>query len=135
MVDHGIETPQERIKLKKNPKGKIICLFEINKFANLLTITIKDDGKGINPDIIKGIALTQHLYTQEQLSNMKEEDVLKIIFKESFSTKSTINSLSGRGIGLSAVEKEVSLLGGVIQISSKKDHHSQFKFILPYQQS
>jgi two-component system chemotaxis sensor kinase CheA len=63
---------------------------------------------------------------------MNDEDVYKIIFQDNFTTKDALNNISGRGIGMGAVLKEISKLDGVIQIKSKKNLYTKFKFILPY---
>lgn len=116
-IDHGIETPEERIALGKNPMGKIIL--SAHQVNNKILIEIKDDGKGINLEKIKNKALQKGYLTQEELSSMNDEQITNIIFSPGFSTGEEITNISGRGIGLDVVQTKISQLNGKVKILSQ----------------
>ena len=126
MVDHGIETEDERIEKTKNPRGRITVLFK--NMGVRFFIEICDDGAGINPDKIKEKVLEKGLKKEEELKN---SDLLDLIFLPGFSTKEEVTDISGRGVGLDAVRAEVESLGGIISVSSKIDEGTTFKIELP----
>lgn len=115
-IDHGIETPEERINLGKNPKGKIIL--SAKQANNKIIIEIKDDGRGINLAKIKEKALQKGFLTQEELNSMSDEQITNIIFAPGFSTGEEITNISGRGIGLDVVQTKISQLNGRVKVIS-----------------
>lgn len=115
-IDHGIETPDERIALGKNPKGKIIL--SARQANNKVIIEIKDDGRGINLAKIKEKALQNGFLTQEELNCMSDEQITSIIFAPGFSTGDEITNISGRGIGLDVVQTKISQLNGRVKVVS-----------------
>ena len=130
IIDHGIETPIERIQAGKDPIGKITCSYkQIDDY--IITIDISDDGRGIDLMKIKQIALEKNLRTEEQIENMSDEDVMKILFENNFSTKADTDILSGRGVGMNAVKNELDKIGGTIDIHSKLGKGTTFTFTLP----
>ncbi|MFW6287338.1 MAG: ATP-binding protein [bacterium] len=130
-MDHGIECVEERLRKGKDAAGNITC--EIYTLNEKLIIIIADDGRGIDPEIIKKKAVKKGIYSKEELDKLPETDVIQLIFKEQFSTCQKIGDLSGRGLGLSAVKNEVDKLGGSIQVITEKEVGTKFKFFLPYQ--
>jgi two-component system chemotaxis sensor kinase CheA len=128
-IDHGIETIDQRIKLGKDEKATISC--NISENEDFITVEIVDDGKGIDPQIIKDKALEKSIYTKRELDQMSDEQLQLIIFEDAFSTKENVSELSGRGIGLGAVKSECEELGGKIQIQSIINKGSTFRFIFP----
>ncbi len=125
-IDHGIEEPELRVNLGKNEYGKISCKIEQNE--NELKIVISDDGKGISLDLVKQKALKNRIIDEKQLSSLSNEDILKLIFEDNFSTNENITELSGRGVGLSAVKSELEKLGGELEIKTKEGQGSKFIF-------
>ena len=117
-VDHGIEKPDERLSKGKNEIGVIEIVCE-NKDDHLITIQIKDDGKGIDIERMsqKGVALK--LINKEELSKMNYEDKLNLIFLPNFSTKEDVTEISGRGIGMDVVKKSTKLLGAEFEIKTE----------------
>jgi chemotaxis protein histidine kinase CheA len=123
IIDHGIESPEIRVDLGKPEKGNIkIDLFKENDKINIL---IEDDGQGININKLKEIAI------KNNINYMSEKDLLDIIFMESITTSPKISKISGRGLGLSIVKKEVEKLGGSIKVESEYGKGTKFHIIIP----
>ncbi len=124
-VDHGIETQEERAEKNKNETGEITCKFKQEN--GTLTIEICDDGAGINEEKLLRRLNENGLDTDK----FSKEDLLNTVFYENISTKNTIDEISGRGMGMSAVKTELDKLQGSVEIQSKKDEGSCFKFTIP----
>ncbi|KAA0257083.1 response regulator [Deferribacter autotrophicus] len=124
-VDHGLETPAERIKKNKNPEGTI----EIECIAdkNYAKITIKDDGRGININKIRNRAKSLGY----NVDDMSDNEVIYLIFQSSFSTKDKTTDISGRGEGLYIVKDVMNKVGGKIEIDHKTDLFTKFSLIVP----
>lgn len=116
-IDHGIETPEQRIEVGKEPVGKIIL--SAKQSNNKVIIEIKDDGRGINIEKIKEKALQKGFLTQEELNSMSDEQITNIIFAPGFSTGEEITNISGRGIGLDVVQTKIAQLNGKVRIISE----------------
>lgn len=129
LLDHGIESPDERIKKGKDEYGTISCNIELKD--RKIHLVISDNGKGINTDKVKDVAVKMGIYQEENIHNVPPQELLNLIFKDEFSTKDHITYFSGRGIGLSAVKKEVDKLDGIIEVESRPDEGTSFHFILP----
>ncbi len=127
-LDHGLETADERIELGKDEYGKVSCQV-LNENGNLV-VTIWDDGRGIDPQRLKGRALEKGLLGEIELEWMTDEEVLQLIFDDGFSTKDTVTAVSGRGVGLAAVKQELLNLGGTVQVASQVGQGTEFKFTL-----
>jgi len=129
MIDHGIETPEERLEAGKREQGCIEC--EIKQSGDAVSVSVSDDGRGIDAAKVLRVAVAKGLLSLEQGQAMSQENVYGLLFLDSFSTKEEVSALSGRGVGLSAVKAEVERLGGSIEVSSKPGQGSKFKFCLP----
>ena len=128
-ADHGIELPEDRIKLSKPEMGTIhINCIEDN---NDVIISIKDDGKGLDLEKIRQKAIEKELYTDKQLSLMSEQQTYEIIFASGFSTAAKLTDVSGRGVGMDMVKSSVEAVGGKIEINSKLGEGTTFKLKLP----
>jgi len=128
-IDHGIETPNERLQAGKEEAGKIsIDLFRDDTNIHII---ISDDGRGIDRKKIKEKALKLGFFTEKEIESIEDDQLLKIIFKDEFTTKKDISPLSGRGVGLSAVKKEVELLKGTIELNSQITKGTTIHFIIP----
>lgn len=113
-VDHGIETPEERQAAGKEPYG-MIQLSARHKSGRIL-IEIEDDGKGINREAVMKKAEAQGLVTPE--SNLSPSEIDNLIFKAGFSTADAVSEVSGRGVGMDVVKRNVSNIGGRITVNS-----------------
>jgi len=116
-LDHGLETPEERIKAGKPAKGTLELL-ALNEGDNIL-IKVCDDGKGIDPEKIKAVAVKKGMITADQAKNMSDKDALDLIFAPGFSTAKVATELSGRGVGMDVVKSKVASLGGTVGLLSK----------------
>ncbi|MPN08589.1 Chemotaxis protein CheA [bioreactor metagenome] len=133
MAAHGIEDPEERICSGKPECGKISC--ELEKYEDKFILCLADDGKGIDPDVIRKKAVEKGIYSEEEIGRMAKEQILSAIFLDDFSTKDTADLYSGRGVGMAAVNSEVKEIGGKILVDTEKGKYTRFKFIVPlYQQ-
>jgi len=128
-IDHGIESPEERMKKKKSKNGKIT----INVFqrGNQIIIEISDDGKGIDLAKIKNKAVKLGLITAEEASMMTSEAATDIIFMPGFSMNEVSSELSGRGVGMDVVNTNISQLNGYVQVITEKDIGTTFRLCIP----
>lgn len=115
-VDHGIESPSEREAAGKPETGTISL--EAYQIGNNVMISVKDDGKGIDPAKISALALEKGFITSEKLAEMTEEEIINLIFTPGFSTAEKVTDVSGRGVGMDVVKNTITKLGGTIEISS-----------------
>lgn len=129
MIDHGIETIEERALKGKDICGNIKC--RIYSENNYNVISISDDGAGISTDILRTKIIEKALYTEEKINNASDEELINIIYKQGFSTKENITEISGRGVGLSIVKREIDALNGHIKIKTEVGKGTEFKFFIP----
>ncbi len=115
-IDHGIESPEDRKKAGKLKKGRIRLIAE-HRGANVV-ITIKDDGRGLDAEAIKSKAIKKGLI--ETTDNLSESEIFKLVFVPGFSTNMQVTSVSGRGVGMDVVKREIEALRGTINIFSEK---------------
>ncbi|WP_378951868.1 chemotaxis protein CheW [Pelosinus sp. sgz500959] len=128
-IDHGIEKPEERQAKGKNPIGEVRLIARHE--GNNVIIMVEDDGKGINPDIIKGIAVKKGLITQAEADKMDANEAVKLVFMPGFSTAEVVTDVSGRGVGMDAVKNKIESLGGMVDVETKINEGSKFKIRLP----
>tara|TARA_B100000287_G_C20164663_1_gene595685 strand:- start:134 stop:598 length:465 start_codon:yes stop_codon:yes gene_type:complete len=124
-LDHGIELPEERKKNGKDSIGKIILTCEELE-SGFINLTIKDDGQGINPDIIGKKAVEKGIYSDEDLKKMDKGEIINTIFLPSFSQKDEADELSGRGIGMDVVRKNLEDLQGTVDINTEVGKGTEF---------
>ncbi|HAE22001.1 MAG TPA: chemotaxis protein CheA [Spirochaetaceae bacterium] len=114
-LDHGIEQPHER-KAKGKPEGGTICLSASHSGATV-EIRVSDDGNGLNLEAIRNKARERGIMgPNEELS---EQDTMQLIFRPSFSTAQNVSAVSGRGVGMDVVKREIDALGGGVYLESK----------------
>lgn len=130
-VDHGIEDPDERAETDKDEVATIGC--EVKTSEEQLTLTIWDDGKGIDVAIIKKKALEKGVIGLKEAELLLEQDALQLIFRDGFSTRDEVSAISGRGVGLGALYEELGKADGKIEIESQIGEGTKFVFTLPYQ--
>ncbi|MDX1960137.1 MAG: chemotaxis protein CheA, partial [Leptospiraceae bacterium] len=128
-IDHGIETNEERIELKKPDSATVQLVGK--SYSDSVVIEIKDDGKGIDIERVKSKALEKGLYTKEELSLMDSKRIYSILFHHGFSTRSEVSSLSGRGVGMDVVKSFVEKFKGDIETDSKLGEGTTFRLRLP----
>lgn len=128
-IKHGIEYPEERIIKGKEQTGHIKIY--VRKEGKHIIITIQDDGKGIDIDKVKEIAIKKNFITPEHASFISKEEILSYIFAPAFSTSEEIDFQSGRGMGLNIVKTTISKLKGTIEVFSKPDKETSFIIKIP----
>lgn len=126
-IDHGLETPEERLAAGKPAEGTV-RLVALHRSGRIV-IEISDDGKGINRERVRGIAVSRGLISEDAI--LTDDEVDNLIFLPGFSTAETITDVSGRGVGMDVVRRSIQALGGRISISSVPGKGSTFTMSLP----
>ncbi|MCX6345225.1 MAG: chemotaxis protein CheA [Armatimonadetes bacterium] len=126
-IDHGIEMPDGRLENGKPRKGTI-RLIAAHRGASIV-ITIEDDGKGLNAELIRKKGIEKGLISAD--ADLSEEEIFSLIFAPGFSLAATVTNVSGRGVGMDVVRREIDSLRGHINISSKKGQGTVIDLSLP----
>ncbi|GKX28963.1 chemotaxis protein CheA [Vallitalea longa] len=127
--DHGLETPDVRVKAGKDPVG--IIDLRAYQDGNNVIIEVVDDGKGIDVNNIKNKAVSKGVLSREQADSMNDQEIIELLFKPSFSTAEKISDVSGRGVGLDVVKTKIEALGGDIEVKTEINRGSKFIIRLP----
>ena len=128
-VDHGIESPTERRK-KDKPEIGTIRLRAYHE-GNHVVIEIMDDGRGLDLDQVKERAVAGKFITRRELEHMTTQEITGLIMKPGFSTKETVTHLSGRGVGMDVVRKNIEKLNGTIEIETTPGVSMYFRIKIP----
>ncbi len=128
-IDHGIETPQERKMGKKDPCGKLVI--QVSRQKGQIFIEIKDDGRGVDFEAVKRVALNKGLIPEEELKGIDEKRILDLITLPGFSTAKKVTDISGRGVGLDVVKSKIEALGGRLEFETVLGQGSRFILTLP----
>ncbi|MUU44243.1 hybrid sensor histidine kinase/response regulator [Helicobacter pylori] len=115
--DHGIEPLEERRKLNKPETGKV-QLSAYNE-GNHIVIKISDDGKGLDPVMLKEKAIEKGVISERDAESMSDREAFNLIFKPGFSTAKVVSNVSGRGVGMDVVKTNIEKLNGIIEIDSE----------------
>ncbi len=121
-IDHGIETPEIREQSGKKRKG--IIKISASHSGSFVYIKIEDDGKGINPEIIRQKAIEKGIISED--TNLSEKEIYDLIFLSGFSTAENLTKVSGRGVGLDVVKNKITELRGEVEITSKINEGTSF---------
>jgi two-component system chemotaxis sensor kinase CheA len=128
-VDHGLETPDERLRGGKDAEGML--LLRAYHESGKVNIEITDDGRGMNPMKIRAKAIENGLLTPEAAQNLSDREVLNYIFAPGFSTAEAVTNISGRGVGMDVVRTNVEKIGGAIELSSELGYGTTFRVKIP----
>ncbi len=128
-VDHGIELPDIRVAKGKPEQGTVIL--GAKQEGDHISLTIEDDGAGIDPEKLKGIAIDKGLLDREAAGRLTDTEAYNLIFMAGFSTKEQITDVSGRGVGMDVVKNSIARLNGTIDIESKIDKGSKLTIKVP----
>jgi two-component system chemotaxis sensor kinase CheA len=128
-IDHGIEEGDTRVPVGK-PRYGTIKVSAYNEADNVV-IVIEDDGRGMDIDKVKETALGKGLVSRDELEKMTEKEILHIVFMNGYSTSPIITDVSGRGIGLDIVMRDMKSLKGQVILDSEKDKGTKFTLVLP----
>ncbi len=127
--DHGVETPDIRTAGGKGEAG-LIELKAYNE-GNHIVIEIKDDGKGIDPEIVKSKAFEKGIISEKEADSMSDKEAFTLVFKPGFSTAAKVTNVSGRGVGMDVVKTNIEKLNGIIDIDSEKGKGTTIKLKIP----
>ncbi|MDK2957643.1 MAG: hypothetical protein PWQ57_3141 [Desulfovibrionales bacterium] len=122
-VDHGVETPEERFESGKPEFGAITC--SVTREGDEAVIEITDDGRGVDVDALRANSVRNSILTAKQAERMSREEALNLAFAMGLSSKTEADGLSGRGVGLSALQAAVNGLGGSVQLQSEQGRGSR----------
>ncbi|ATX43828.1 chemotaxis protein CheA [Escherichia coli] len=125
-LDHGIELPEKRLAAGKNSVGNLILSAE-HQGGNIC-IEVTDDGAGLNRERILAKAASQGLTVSE---NMSDDEVAMLIFAPGFSTAEQVTDVSGRGVGMDVVKRNIQEMGGYVEIQSKQGTGTTIRILLP----
>lgn len=125
-LDHGIELPEKRLAAGKNSVGNLILSAE-HQGGNIC-IEVTDDGAGLNRERILAKAASQGLTVSE---NMSDDEVAMLIFAPGFSTAEQVTDVSGRGVGMDVVKRNIQEMGGHVEIQSKQGTGTTIRILLP----
>src|SRR5699024_2493521 len=128
-IDHGIESPADRVTKGKPSKGTITL--KAYQGGNYVFIEISDDGAGINRERVLNKALENNVVTSEEAKHLTDQEVYELILESGFSTADSISGVSGRGVCLDVVKNTIQKLGGNITIDATPDKGSIFSIQLP----
>ncbi|MAB98719.1 MAG: chemotaxis protein CheA [Pseudomonadaceae bacterium] len=128
-VDHGIETPEERVAAGKSRGGKVVLSAE--QEGDHILLVISDDGKGMDADVLRRKAVEKGLLEKEAADRLNEFECYNLIFAPGFSTKTEISDVSGRGVGMDVVKTKISQLNGTVNVFSVKGQGSRIVIKVP----
>lgn len=128
-VDHGLETPQERVAAGKDPVGRIEL--SARHAGNSVVIELRDDGRGMDPQALRASVVRKGLMDAAAAAALSDEEALELIFLPGFSTAAQTTDVSGRGVGMDAVRTAIGDLNGDVTIRSAVGAGSSFTIRLP----
>ncbi|GAB4369444.1 MAG: chemotaxis protein CheA [Spirochaetales bacterium] len=126
-IDHGIEDPEERRAKGKPGEGTI--LLRASNEGNLIVIEISDDGRGIDVDAVRRRAIERGVIHPNK--NLSDVEAYNLIFEPGFSTAASVTNISGRGVGLDVVRKQIEKLNGSVTVTSERGKGTRFTIKLP----
>lgn len=128
-IDHGIELPEERIRLGKPERGKVVL--KAYPDGNNVVIEVEDDGRGIDFNKVAKKAIDKGLITEKEAENLSPEECINLLFLPGFSTADKISDISGRGVGLDVVRSKIESINGNVEVESVKNKGTKFIIRIP----
>ncbi|QLE44254.1 hybrid sensor histidine kinase/response regulator [Nostoc sp. C052] len=128
-IDHGIETPHERLAAGKPEEG--IIRIEVTHRAGMLFISVADDGRGIDIEFLRQVVISKQLTNPEMAAQLTEVELMEFLFLPGFSTTQTVTEISGRGVGLDIAHSTVREVGGTLRAVSVLGRGMTFHLQLP----
>jgi len=128
-IDHGLESPEERIAAKKGPRGRV--LVAVKRARDRVIIELEDDGRGMNPAKLKAAAVARGLLPPEVATRLTDREAFMLSCLPGVSTAKDITDISGRGVGMDAVKRVVESVGGTLEIDSEPGRGTRFTLRLP----
>ncbi len=128
-VDHGIESPEVRRELGKNPVGRL--LLSASQRGDSVMLRVEDDGKGLDPDAIRASAVRKGLLDERAAAALTPAQACELVLRPGFSTREAVSSVSGRGVGMDVVASAVRALGGRLSLSGQVGRGAVVELVLP----
>lgn len=128
-VDHGIETPDQRVAAGKSETGNILLAARYEQ--GRIVLTIQDDGHGIDTNKVRRSAVQKGLISEEEAAAMTKEQAIDLIFMPGLSTAQKVTDVSGRGVGMDIVHTNIQRVNGTIQVESVFGQGTTFQIVLP----
>ena len=128
-IDHGVETPEERRMRGKPPRGTV--KLTVRRVSDRVLLELEDDGRGMDVDRLKAVAVERGLLTVDQARELPEREALLLCTAPGLSTATAITDISGRGVGMDAVRRAVESVGGTLDIRTQKGAGTTFTLSLP----
>ncbi len=128
-IDHGIEPPDQRNTKGKPSKGQLSI--SASQEGNFVIISVSDDGRGLDRDLIVKKAISSGVISPDALRQMNEEQIWNLVFIPGISTAGSVSDISGRGVGLDVVKKNIEKIGGTVVVQSRKDKGTRFMLRIP----
>jgi len=128
-LDHGIEEPAQRRDAGKPEAGTITV--QASRTGDRFILEVSDDGRGIDPVVVRQKAQERHLLAEEALSALSDDQVVDLIFSAGFSTKAEISEISGRGVGMDVVRTAIERVGGRVSVTSRVGEGTRVRLDLP----
>lgn len=128
-VDHGIETPDERVAAGKAPEGCVTL--SASQEGDHILLVISDDGKGMDADVLRNLAVERGLLERENADRLTDSECYNLIFAAGFSTKKEVSDVSGRGVGMDVVKTKITQLNGTVFVHSTPGEGSQVVIKVP----
>lgn len=128
-ADHGIELPDVRVSAGKPETGTVVL--RARHEGDSVLVEIEDDGKGINPQVIRAKAVEKGILAQDRAESITDDEAINLIFLPGFSTAKQVTDISGRGVGMDVVKSNVRRLNGSVSVTSAVGRGSIFTIKLP----
>ncbi len=128
-VDHGIESSETRTRNGKAPEGHLAIA--ASQEGNFVIISVSDDGRGLDRDLIVKKAVSSGVITPETLREMSEDQIWNLVFLPGISTAGSVSDISGRGVGLDVVKRNIEKIGGAVVVRSEKGKGTTFILRIP----
>lgn len=128
-VDHGIESPTERVAAGKSEAGQIAI--DARRVKDSIHITVRDDGRGIDLDAVRASAVSAGLVLSDLAEDLSSEQLAALIFRPGLSTAESVTDISGRGVGMDAVRVTIEGLGGQVEIATQRGRGTTTTLIVP----
>lgn len=132
-VDHGIERPEDRTAAGKNPQGRLTLTAE--PAGDSIRVILEDDGRGIDPAIIRRKAVEKAIIDGPTAAQMSDGEALSLLFEAGFTTRDHVTDVSGRGIGMDVVRRQIGAIGGTVELDSVVGVGTKFTLVLPMSSS
>lgn len=129
VIDHAIEPPGEREAAGK-PRSGTLTLSAYQKGSHII-VEIKDDGRGMDVELVARKALEKGLVTKERLKGLSRQEILELIFLPGFSTRDEVSATSGRGVGMDVVRENITRLSGIIDLETVKGKGTRLMLTIP----